>query len=115
MLIWDKLLQQVEISSDLLRKSNTATKVSAHSHLFRPFDFNYYPLAPFGCPVLIYVPTQIHKSLRKHTHKCWYLGCNLDEYHSHICVNNATKQKYTSPTVVFNHVNITSPTIIVAD
>ena len=51
MYLWDKLLPQAELTLNLLRQSNANPRVSAHAHLFEPFDFNRFPLAPLGCAV----------------------------------------------------------------
>ena len=112
---WDKLIPQGELTFNLLRQSNTAPNVSAHAHLFGPFDYNRCPLAPMGCAVLIHVPTQVRRSWGKHTRRGWYVGCNLDGYRTNICVDCITKKECTTPTVVFKHHNITTPTVTDTD
>ena len=71
---WDKLIPQGELTFNLLRQSNTAPNVSAHAHLFGPFDYNRCPLAPMGCAVLIHVPTQVRRTWGKHTRRGWYVS-----------------------------------------
>ena len=56
--LWDKLLPQAELTLNLLRQANVNPKVSAHTYLFGPFDFNRFPLAPLGCAVQIHVPPE---------------------------------------------------------
>jgi hypothetical protein len=52
--LWDKLLQQAEITINLLRQSNATPTVSAYAHLNGPFDYNKMPLAPMGCNVQVH-------------------------------------------------------------
>ena len=49
--LWDKLLLQAKLTLNLLRQANVNPKVSVHTYLFGPSDFNRFPLAPLGCAV----------------------------------------------------------------
>ena len=44
--LWDRLLQQANISLNLLRKSGTLPHISAYTHILGEFDFNLTPLSP---------------------------------------------------------------------
>ena len=44
--LWCELLPQAELTLNILRPSHARPKVSAHTYLFGPFDFDRTPLAP---------------------------------------------------------------------
>ena len=45
---WDLLLEQANITLNLLRSSRSNPKLSAYAYLFGNFDYNATPLAPPG-------------------------------------------------------------------
>ena len=49
---WDRLLDQAEITLNLLRNANCNPKLSSYAYLFGPFDFNKTPMAPPGTKVV---------------------------------------------------------------
>ena len=54
MQLWGELLEQAEISLNLLRHSRINGKLFAYVQLEGPFNFNKTPLAPVGCRALMY-------------------------------------------------------------
>ena len=50
----DRLLQQAEITLNLLRQSRQNTKLSAYSHLFGPYNYNKNPMIPPGKKVIVH-------------------------------------------------------------
>ena len=52
---WDRLLQQAELTLNLLRKCRVNPNLSAYAYIFGNFDFNKTPLAPPGTKVAVYV------------------------------------------------------------
>ena len=59
---WERLLQQDEITTNLLRQSNADPNVLAYAHLSGPFYYNKMPLAPMG------ISEQVHKKQKKEAH-----------------------------------------------
>ena len=53
--LWDELLPQAKITTNLLCQFNATPTISAYAHMNGPFDYNKMPLAPMGCNV------QVHK------------------------------------------------------
>ena len=49
---WDRLLPQIQITLNLIRKSIVNTKLSLYVYLFGNYDFNKAPLAPVGTKVI---------------------------------------------------------------
>ena len=81
--LWDKLLPQAELTTNLLRQSNTVPTVSAQAHLFGTFDFNRMPLAPMGCAVQVHEDADKRKTWQHHTVHGWYLATSPDHYRAH--------------------------------
>ena len=52
--LWDKLIDQDNITLNLLRKSRIHPNFSAHMELEGVFDYNKTPLAPPGCKVMVH-------------------------------------------------------------
>ena len=53
----DLLLQQAELTLNLLRQSTLNPWISAWEYFQGPFDFNKTPLRPVGCWILIHAKT----------------------------------------------------------
>ena len=51
---WDRLLEQAELTINLLRNSRVNPSLSAHAYLSGVHDFNKMPLAPPGTKELIH-------------------------------------------------------------
>ena len=51
---WNCLLEQAEITINLLRACRINPKISAHNAVFGAFDFNKTPLAPPGTKVIVH-------------------------------------------------------------
>ena len=54
MQLWCRVLQQAELTLNLLRLSRLNPKLSAYAHLEGAFDFNRTPLVPPGVKILVY-------------------------------------------------------------
>ena len=78
--LWDQLLEQAELSLNLLRGSRLHPKLSAWAHVNGLFDFNRRPLAPPGCRVLVHNKPQNRTTWSPHALDGWYVGPALDSY-----------------------------------
>ncbi|EJK53767.1 hypothetical protein THAOC_26721 [Thalassiosira oceanica] len=113
--LWDKLLPGAELQFNLLRQSNMTPTISAHAHLFGPFDFNRTPIAPLGCACDIHVPVAVRASWGSHARKGWYIGGSDDHYRTHRLVARDTQRDCLSQTVGFKHKSIVAPAKSVGD
>ena len=59
---WDRLLEQGEITLNLMRSARANNKLSAYSYLFGIFDYNKTPLVPPGTKVLVHTKRENRKS-----------------------------------------------------
>jgi hypothetical protein len=53
--LWCLLLEQTELTVNLLRQSKVAPKISAFAHVHGQHDYMKKPFAPIGCAVQIHV------------------------------------------------------------
>ena len=80
MQLWCELLQQAEISINLLRSSRKNPKLSAYALLEGEFNFNRTPLAPPGTKALVFSDPDTRASWETHAKDAWYVGPALNHY-----------------------------------
>ena len=80
MQLWCELLQQCEITLNLLRASRRNPKLSAYAILEGEFNFNKTPLAPPGSKALVYEDTKLRTSFAPHAKDAWYIGPAMQHY-----------------------------------
>lgn len=64
---WHRLLRQMKLTLNMLRPSNVAPKVSAHTYIYGVHDYNKMPLAPLGCAVQCFVSPEERTSFGSHS------------------------------------------------
>ena len=77
---WDLLLQQTNITINLLRSARCNPKLSAYAYLFGNFNFQATPLAPPGTRVIAFKTPQTRTSWAPHGEEGWYVGPALNHY-----------------------------------
>ena len=77
---WDQLLEQAEITLNLLRASRVNPKLSAYAYLFGNFDFNKTPLAPPGTKVAVHIKPGNRPSWGHHVELGYYVGPAMEHY-----------------------------------
>ena len=77
---WDLLLEQVNITLNLLRASRSNPKLSAYAYLFGNLDFQATPLAPPGTRVVAFKPTNTRTTWGANGEDGWYVGPALEHY-----------------------------------
>ena len=95
------LIPQAEISLNLLRHSNIDPSKSAYEMVHGPFDFNKTPLAPPGCPVLVYDPPNIRASWAPHGTDGFYVGPAPNHYRCFTIYMPDTKRTRVSDTIAW--------------
>ena len=78
--LWDRLVDQANITLNLMRKSRIHPTLSAYQELEGTFNYNKTPIFPPGCKVLIH-----EKASQRHTWGLrgiigWYLGPAMHHY-----------------------------------
>ena len=78
--LWDQLLNQAELTLNLLRGSRINPKLSAWAQVNGLYDYNCTPLAPPGCRVLVHAKPQQSNTWSPHALDGWYVGPAVDSY-----------------------------------
>ena len=80
MQLWCHLLEQAELTLNLLRTSRHDPSKSAYASLNTAFDWNRTPLAPPGTKALVYEAPVSRTSWAPHAVDGWYIGPAMDHY-----------------------------------
>ena len=98
---WDHLLQQAEITVNLLRNSRINPKLSVYAIIHGNFNFNTTALAPPGTKVAIHLKSQQRPSWGYHAEMGFYIGPALEHYRCFKCYVPATGAVRITNTVKF--------------
>ena len=109
---WDRLLNQCEITLNLLRSSRVNPKLSAHAYLHGIHDFNKVPMAPPGTKILIHANPSKRPSFAYHGSEGWYIGPSQQHYRYVRCYLPKTRVEVDADTVKFIPSRFTIPEAI---
>ena len=101
---WDELLEQVEITLNLLRPSALRPQQSAWEALHGRFDFNATPMAPPGTHVTVHEKPEQRASWAHHGVKGYYIGPAMDHYRCYRVWVAATQRPRISDTLAWHPV-----------
>ena len=112
---WDRLLEQADLTLNLLRSSRCNPKLSAWTYLFGEFDFNATPLAPPGIKIISHAKPDKRASWDFNGEEGWYTGPSLNHYR---CIKGyfpKTKAARDTDTVTFFPTVIPMPQVGLED
>ena len=112
---WDRLIDQAEITLNLLRTSRINPKLSAYAALNGNFDFNRTPMAPPGTKVVVHVKPKLRASWGYHGEDGFYTGPALEHYRCIQCLMTDTRRIRIADTVQFFPHNVDFPKITMND
>jgi hypothetical protein len=75
--------------------------MSAWEDLKGAFDFNRTPMAPLGCPVIVYEDSKTRPKLAKHGEDGFYVGPSFDQYRSYTVFVPKTGRLRQSDTIAW--------------
>ena len=81
---WDRLIEQGDITLNLLRSSRRFPNLSAYASIYSIFNFNNTPMTPPDTKQWYMQPLHIVKVL-DHTLEAWYVGPALEHYRCFKC------------------------------
>ena len=113
--LWDQLLPQATLTLNLLRPSRVNPKLSAHSQIHGPFNFEKTPLAPPGIKVLAHEQAEGRESFAVHSYRGYYLGPCLNHYRCYRVYCPATNSSRIANTVDWFPHNLKMPTATSSD
>ncbi len=97
---WHELVQQAELTLNLLRGSTIAPKISAWQMLFgKPYNFSAHPIAPFGMKVIVHEKPTERGSHSFHGADAFYLGPEIKHYRAYRVYVPGTSSTRISATV----------------
>ena len=79
--VWDKLLPQMELTLNLMRRSGLNHRLSAWSYLHGAWNFVNTPIAPLGTKVVIFEDPKTRPSWATHGVDGWYVGPAFNHFH----------------------------------
>ena len=97
---WDCLLEQAEITLNLLRPSRFNPRLLAYEELSGELDFSRIPMAPPGTTTLVHDKPHNRGTWSPHGHKGWYVRPAMLHYHcSTSYIPKTAKNIYQTPRI----------------
>eukprot|EP01034_Spumella_vulgaris_P028005 gene28005-34797_t len=81
LIAWDELLEQAELTLNLMRSSGATRHISAWHQLHGQFNFDHTPIAPPGMRVVVHEKPQKRGSWAPHGVDGFYVGPTSDKHH----------------------------------
>ena len=113
--LWDHLLEQAEITVNLLRQATLNPRISAWEYFNGPFDYNVTPLGPLGSRVIIHNKAGSRRSWDFRGVEGWSIGPAMVHYRCTKACKATTKAIVISDTVEYIHDYLTQPTLTPED
>jgi hypothetical protein len=116
LMLWDEALNEMELTSNLLRGARLNPRLSAHGFLHDRFDCNATPLAPIGIRVLAYESPDKRGTWSPHGLDAWYLGPAHEHYRCYrVWIWETKAERYTDTVAWFPPPHIKMPVASKAD
>jgi hypothetical protein len=107
--LWDRLLPQAVMTSNMLRTSRLNPKLSAATHIFGQYDFNRAPMAPPGTRIIAHETPSRRRTWAPHGQDGWYIGPALKHYRCYTVYITKTRGNRIVETVEFFPEKFTLP------
>ena len=98
---WDRLLEQAEMTLNMLRTARCHPKLSSYAYIHGNHDFNKTPLAPPGTRVVIHKKPGVRNTWGFHGERAWYIGPAINHYRCYKCLVPSTSKEVITDTVKF--------------
>ena len=99
--LWERLLPQVTMTLNMLRRSWLNPGLSAYEQVYGIHDFEQTLLAPLGCKMKIHEKTHKQLTYALHSVNVWYLGPEVHHYRCYTCYKIDTGGETTLDTIAF--------------
>eukprot|EP00978_Attheya_sp_CCMP212_P038542 scaffold191999_cov45-Attheya_sp.AAC.1 len=113
--LWDRMLQQANLTLNMLRQSRLHPQISAHCHIAGEFNYDATPIAPPGTKIVSHDKLKDRTSWAPHGKVGWYIGPALEHYRCHRVYITKTRAVRVSDTVDFFPQTIRMPQMSSAD
>ena len=108
---WCRLVEQCNVTLNLLRTCRMNNALSAQASLFGDFHFDHTPMAPPGTDTLAHVKPCVRETYGYHSQEAWYVGPAVKHYRCYRAISKKTGAEIISDTVKFRHHHIKVPRI----
>ena len=109
--IWDRFLDQAEMTLNLMRACGFNNKLSAWAYLRGPWSYNKVPLAPLGTKVVVFEDPKTRPSWATHGIDGWYTGPAHNHHHEFsVYIPSTGGQRTTNTLSWYPHDDWTIPT-----
>ena len=112
---WDCLIEQANITINLLRTARVNPALSAYAFIFGTFNFSATPLAPPGTKVVAYIDPKARGTWDLNGETGWYVGPAMKHYRNVNIYIPRTRAIRTCDTVTFFPSNIPFPKVNLRD
>ena len=107
--LWDRLVQQANITLNMMRTCRLHPHLSAYEILYGAYTYNSMPMAPLGCRALILQHPSVRASWDTHALDAWYIGPAVNHYRCYEFYVPKTRGTRTTETVKFKPHNCEVP------
>ena len=107
--LWDELIEQGEITLNLMRSCRSDPTISAYEALRGIFDINKTPMAPAGTRVVIHVKPLARASWDTHGVDGFYIGPAMEHYRCYKCWSVPTAAIRITDTVAWHPERLQMP------
>ena len=98
---WDRLIEQANITLNLLRTARSNPKLSSYAYMFGEFNFSATPLAPPGTQIVAHIKPGERRTWELNGEKGWYVGPSMNHYRCVKCYFPRTRSIRDCDTVAF--------------
>ena len=112
---WGRLIEQVNITLNLLRTARSNTKMSSYAYLFGKFNLITTHLDPPGTTVVAYVEYYICNTWELNGEVGWYVGPDLHYYRCVMCYFHKTRSIRVCDRVKFSPIIMNFPQVNLID
>ena len=99
---WDRLLEQANITLNLLRSARVNPKLSAYSYIFGDFNFTATPMAPPGTKIVAHIKPNNRGTWELNGEVGCYVGPSMQHYRCVKCYFLRTKKVRDCDAVTFS-------------
>ena len=110
---WDRIIEQGNITLNLLRNSRVNPNLNAYAYAYGTFDFNKTPLCPPGTKTVVYLKPNNRGSWSFHGKEGWTVEPSLEHYRCVRCYIPETKKEIDIDTIslIPKHIPIPNATL----
>jgi hypothetical protein len=109
--LWCALLEQTELTVNLLQQSNVVPKILAFAHVHGQHDYMKEPFVPIGCAVQVHVKPTNRRTWDAHTEAGYNLATSMEHHQCFKIYVTKTRATTVSDTVFIKHQYITNPVV----